>query len=306
MSKVNVSIISQALEFGVKHEKESFWGYHKGKRYRVDKNIVITKLFDPIKSEILTYRYNIGRVHPIFIVSDGNPQRHGLHYSDPILEQPENKATFKEVKKFCPDPDAQNVYFFNCVLSESGAELPLYEGILYYGDCDAISSHDGNAKNRAGFIDAVQNIFKDLVFNENIHQSFARDNFRYLHDLGDSITEFLYRLSNPNYYDAVDFHHENGKCKYYSSHDYALEFLQSEIQMQNKLLSELKDPALRCYMQNVILSFYKDVQDKKIVTLCPSCNKLFSYKRGKKYCSPKCLKSSANQRNYKRRQETKR
>ena len=65
--------------------------------------------------------------------------------------------------------------------------------------------------------------------------------------------------------------------------------------------SSIFDESVKVYVNLCIESFLLFIKEQKIVKECSNCRKLFLYKEDKKYCSQKCLKASANKRNYKKR-----
>lgn len=66
-------------------------------------------------------------------------------------------------------------------------------------------------------------------------------------------------------------------------------------------ISEMSEDCLKIYFTDCINSFIDYIKEKNIVKQCQNCDNLFTYKEDKKYCSTKCLKTSANKRNYQKR-----
>lgn len=66
-------------------------------------------------------------------------------------------------------------------------------------------------------------------------------------------------------------------------------------------ISDMSEDCLKIYFTDCINSFIDYVKEKNLVKQCQNCDNLFTYKEDKKYCSAKCLKASANKRNYQKR-----
>jgi hypothetical protein len=240
----------------------------------LNKTIIKAKMYDPISRQVLGYEYHIGVIYPSRLCAGKN------RYSVPCLEI-EN-----ELAKFCPDITEQKAYFFNKVIDQSGAELPLFYGILYLGDACPIE--DVNGKNRYSFMAAITEYMMSLVYEGAINYTYASDYFFNLHYVGDEINEILYALRQPETI-YVDCDGEQV--------DFILYNLQNIEEYLSKIL-KLEDLATRYFFKAVVESFYGYLIEEAVVSECQECSTFFRYRKGKKYCSSSCLKSVANRRNY--------
>lgn len=262
--------------------EESFKG-----QYRVVRKVVKTKVYDPIKIEVLTYEYVVATIHSI--------------YKEFLKQFPKaSQQTINEINRFCGDLKEQKVYFYNRVLNKNGEELPIYEGILYLGDASPIEEVNGD--NRRKFIQLVENIMKDLVFGASVGSKYSQDYFQCLHYLGDDINEYLTLMANPEKF-TIKCRDSNGKSYIYTPKQYAFIKLEEEFPKHCAYIQGIEDMALRNYMTEVYKSFVEHIILNEMVGRCKNCDSFFKYHKAKKYCSTKCRKSVANRKNYRKRKK---
>ncbi len=253
--------------------------------WKVLRTTIQTKVYDPVKRQILIYEYTIG--HLIEYVE--------THIDLSIITE----KISQEIKTFCPDRTKQKIYFFNNVYDEEGNEMPLFEGILYYGDASPIG--DINRKNIRSFSGRINEHMKDLVYFGEIENSFNYDFIQSLHFIGDDMNEFLTLMTDPNT-PEIDYR-DDGESKILKPKDYAMLMLCRDFPKHLSFIQQIKDLALKHYMLEVYASFMRYIQSSEMAGKCENCDSFFNFRVGKKFCSERCRRAVANRKQYKKNQK---
>ncbi len=292
--------------------------------FSIRKEIITTKAFLPIINKDVIFEFHIATIDTEFRYKecyiadfeDYQKKCRTVSYDSKLTKQfetPEKeyhklfkKIDYeKELEMFCPDITEQQAYYYNKVFDTNGKELPLFYGIMFGNDFTMDFIIPNN------WYKTIDSKLKELVFSSKIHQTVIDNYFVITHEIG----YFLYDFFNV----LLNFKDTGYYCSNYKTEKEELEdkndtliSLANDIENLNIALLpadfkndifNIKDRALFFYMFAIIESFLKYVSDNKILTICENCGEIFSYIRGKKYCSKECLKSSANKRNYTRRKK---
>lgn len=191
-----------------------------------------------------------------------------------------------EICKYVKDFKKPNNYLLSKVYDkETGIEMPYHYIVLYKSNCigdilnEFIVPDDENEILSIFFENHLDRFKKGMTANKEF-------NFDYFFDLQfDSLSETIIEYLRKN---TID-----------------IEKLNKTI----KTINKIKDYALKNYLLQIIKSFIKDLEIKKLYKQCEYCHEIFKYKADKKYCSFKingknCAKNASNNRTYVRSKNT--
>lgn len=237
-------------------------------KYCIHKTIVSENLYLPNFKKKITHKFIFASIN-----SYASKEPYGADIKKctiPIINVPAS-----EIMRYCPKPDEQKAYFYIEAFDDN-EKLPSYCGFLYLNDYFDMWEYKQNTKENYGaFLQCYGDEFNGLIYEGKIHHSTCGDFFQFLHDFGGSLAESL--DTNEAGPEIINEYETN--------------------------LKELKEPALKYFMQDIINSFVERLTEDKVAMRCQHCDIVIDYVEGKKFCSIKaegrdCGKSARNKRYY--------
>ena len=233
----------------------------------------------PIFNKNIKYEFNILRYvnsDEDFTVTD-----------DKICKHHDYLQIKKEVDTYATRPMGFHIALYKQAYDESGKLLPLFMSSLNYNEYNLFD---------------IPKEWQEKI-NESLHDDVYRGYLdpSYKDEWGECEFNLSYLFFK--FFDIYKTD-SNNKDELFNIVTKIYDFLHSKAtnrRLAVDTLSDIKEPVLRDYIKEVVLSFFDYIKEKEIVKECRNCKKLFTYKEDKKYCSTKCLKASANKRNYQKR-----
>lgn len=264
--------------------------------YYMTRSIISTNVLLPVINKTVQYKFKIIYFHRnehvlesdnIYILNDKHQESIPKEYLNEIKE---------ELKIYSSENFKSKAYFYNDVLDMAGIKLPLFYGVMFHNDYAEVDIP-------SEWLELINKAMQQHIHNSNIHPSYYYDLFNFRHEAGGILYEFLYLLNKCDGYDEIlDTETREERLINIINSIESLSRGEDFTEVNTfHAIDKLEDKSLQYYLNEVVKSFILYLKDNQIIKSCENCGISFIYKEDKKYCSAKCLKASANKRNYQKR-----
>lgn len=250
--------------------------------FAVRKRIISATFKHPILKKDVCHKFHIGELeyHP----SQKEFTKHLESFKNSTYLPKICKTDLtNELNTFVQKPSKDFIYFFFEVY-DGAKMLPLHYAIFYTRDCfdDPVPPNAKESPLWAQYIHECENELSEFVYSEKIHPSYFYDLYKFFHDFGFEVFEWL-NIDSPEYIDEP--------------------FLIESIESYQRRFNKFRDVALRNYTLAVLKSVINQSLKNNDFIICDYCGRFIDYHKGKKYCSllsenRDCAKKARNKRYY--------
>ena len=252
-------------------------------KFAIYKRTVSAKFEHPLLKKSVCHKFHIGTLEQYQNPEEFKKRLNDFGHNIDKTDRTEELNSFKVLLK-----DRQNYFLFE--IWDGKKTLPPYYAAMYIRDCFFDPYFEPSKVNNLNWFDYIKSCNEEIsgyIYEENLHPSCMFDLFKFFHDFGFAIYEWL----NKEHAEYIDEPLDSKSLDEY-----------------RRKLERLKEPAMRNYALAVLQSVFQSAYKNREMGQCQFCGRFIDYVKNKRFCSLNaekrdCGKKARNKRHYQKNKE---